>query len=271
MLPNFLIIGAPRSGTTWMEKNLREHPDVFMPKTKELHFFDRHYEKGIAYYESFFENGGGRTAVGEATPDYLHGAYSKNDIPALIHAHLPDAKLIVSLRNPVERAYSRYCNAKARFARNVNMNFEQKLADRPEFVREGMYYDQLQRFYARFPRSSILVLLFDELKADPKSFMRRVYEFLGIREDITTGWEFVRVNQAPGSGLLAKSQLLYQVSRVLTRVRAHKTAEYIRQRNSIAPPPMSNETRRLLRDIYYEQNCRLQELVGRDLSHWNDA
>ena len=177
MLPNFMIIGAPRSGTTWIEKNLREHPEVFLAKDKELHFFDQQYEKGIEYYESFFSGAHGKKAVGEATPDYLHGAYSRNDIPTLIHKHVPDVKLIASLRNPTERAYSRFWNSKAFYDRNINMSFEDKLEDRPEFIAEGMYCDQLERFYDLFPRENILILLFDDLKADPAQFMRRIYEF----------------------------------------------------------------------------------------------
>jgi hypothetical protein len=269
MLPNFLIIGAPRSGTTWMAKNLRDHPEVFLPKAKELHFFDRDYDKGIEFYESSFTEAYGKKAVGEATPDYLHGAYSKNDIPTLIRKHIPDAKLIVSLRNPIERAYSRFWNAKARYDRNVRMTFEQKLMDRPEFIAEGMYFDQLNRYYALFPKDKILVLLYDELVRDPEAFIRRVYEFLGVREGVRSGWEFVKINQATGKGYLAKSGAFSALSSATSRLKLHRVAAYLNARNSVELPPMNSETRRFLRDVYYEQNCKLQQLTGLDLSAWN--
>lgn len=269
MLPNFLIIGAPRSGTTWMARNLRDHPDVFLPKAKELHFFDQHYDKGIEFYESSFAEAKGKKAVGEATPDYLHGAYSKNDIPTLIRKHLPDAKLIVSLRNPVERAYSRFWNAKARYDRNVRMTFEEKLEDRPEFIAEGMYFEQLDRYYALFPKDNILVLLFDELVRDPETFIRRAYKFLDVREDVRSGWEFVKVNQAAGKGYLAKSGVFAALSSTTSRLKLHRLAAYLRARNSVELPPMNGETKRLLRDLYYEPNCKLQQLTGLDLSAWN--
>jgi hypothetical protein len=270
MLPNFLIIGAPRSGTTWIEKNLREHPEVFMPKTKELHFFDKHYEKGIGYYESCFSDCGAQKAIGEATPGYLHGAYSQNDIPALIKQHLPNVKMIASLRNPIERAYSRFLHSKARFDRNIQMSFEDKLKDRPEFIEEGMYYDQLQRYYALFPRENILVLLFDELKSDPKSFMRQIFEFIGVEPNFETGWETVRVNQAAGKGNLAKSPFfLANLSKVLMRLRMHSLAQFVQDINSSDEPPMSEEMRKTLQAVYCDQNRKLEELIGRDLGHWN--
>jgi hypothetical protein len=270
MLPNFLIIGAPRSGTTWIEKNLREHPEVFLPKTKELHFFDRNYEKGIEYYESFFADCGTKKAVGEATPSYLHGAYSQNDIPALIKKHLPDVKMIASLRNPIERAYSRFLHSKARFDRNIEMSFEDKLQDRPEFIAEGMYYDQLQRYYALFPKENILVLLFDELKSNPSLFMQRIYEFIGVNSDFKTGWETVRVNQSAGKGNLAKSPfVLTNLSKILTRLKMHSLAQRVRDANSVGQPPISEEMRKTLQAVYREQNRRLEELIDQDLSHWD--
>lgn len=72
MLPNFLIIGAPRSGTTWIQENIKHHPEIFMPEQKEIHFFDRNYAMGIEYYEKYFSAYDGQKAIGEATPDYLH-------------------------------------------------------------------------------------------------------------------------------------------------------------------------------------------------------
>ena len=269
MLPNFLVIGAPRSGTTWVEKNLREHPEVFLPKQKELHFFDTHYGEGMGYYEAHFEKWDGQKAIGEATPDYLHGEYSKYDVPALIKKHLPEVKLIASLRNPVERAYSRFWNSKAHYERNIGMSFEEKLKDRPEFIREGMYFDQLQRYYALFPRENILVLLFDDLVENPRSFMRQIYEFIGVEPEFKSTWESFKVNQASGTGNMARSQSLYQFSRILSRLRFHALADRVRRMNSLDQPPMSFETRKILRDIYFEQNCKLQGLIGRNLDHWN--
>ena len=272
MLPNFLIIGAPRSGTTWLEKNLRSHPDVFMPGIKELHFFNKHYDRGLPWYEAHFEEAVSFKAVGEATPGYLHGFVYDNqkerNVAERIKECLPDAKLIVSLRDPVERAYSRYLNSKARFDTNKEKSFEQQLSDSPEFIAEGMYFDQLSRYLCFFPPEQIQILLYDDLVQNPVSYMQKVYEFLGLRSDIETGWESVKVNRETSKGNLARFQTLDFLSRALGRTGLHGFAESVMQFNSLEQEPMSPETRRQLSDIYQEQNRQLAKMIGRDLSSW---
>jgi hypothetical protein len=271
MLPNFLIIGAPRSGTTWIEKNLRKHPDIFISPKKELHFFDLHYDQGIAQYESNFAGWSGQKAIGEATPDYLHGAYTKNDIPALIRQHLPAVKMIASLRNPVDRAYSRFWHSKARFDRNRDLTFEQKLADRPEFLAEGFYSDHLSRYYQLFPREALLVLLYDDLLTDPVKYMARIYDFLGVDSDFRSGLETVNFNASAGKGNLARMRPLWYLSRLLAQMGLHDTATRLRLVNSVEIPPMTADIRRALIGVYKEKNLTLQALIGRDLAGWNQV
>lgn len=269
MLPNFLVIGAPRSGTTWIDENLRDHPSVHMARMKETHFFDQNYHRGMAYYESCFAGWKGEPAVGEATPDYLHGQYSAYDIPRLIRRHLPEVRLIASLRNPVDRVYSEFWNTKAKDARNARLSFEAKLQSKPQFIREGFYYEHLRRFYDLFPAERILVLLYDDLVADPRAFMRRIYEFIGVDPGFRSSYETVRVNQARGKKLLARSQTLWHLSRALDRARLHGLAESVRRFNSVEIPAMDRSTRERLIELYRPHNEKLAGLIGRDLSHWN--
>lgn len=112
VLPNFLIIGAQKAGTSWLAGKLRQHPDVYMPEY-EIHYFDKdlHFAKGIAWYESHFSRVGKETAIGEKTPDYLwaNGIGVEGHLPDVhrnIFEALPQANLIVSLRNPAERVIS---------------------------------------------------------------------------------------------------------------------------------------------------------------------
>ena len=269
MLPNFLVIGAPRSGTTWIDANLRRHPDVFMPTIKELHFFDRHYERGMEFYESYFSAHCGQRAVGEATPAYLHGEYSENDIPALIFKHMPNVRLIACLRNPIERVYSRYWNSKAKFDQNIHKSFEQKLLDKPEFISEGFYYDQLKRYLAYFPRDQILILLYEQIAVDPVGFMQRIYRFVGVDDGFTSGLETEKVNAAAGKGHLANSKVLFFLSRALASANLLHLSEKIRRLNSRPLPPMSSETRRILLETYRDKNLQLQTLIDSDISHWS--
>ena len=269
MLPNFLVIGAPRAGTTWIDENLRCHPDVFMPQKKELHFFDRYFGRGLSYYESFFAAWSGQKAVGEATPDYLHGVYSRNDIPALINKCLPGVKLIACLRNPVERVYSRCWNSKAKYDHSAELTFEEKLSAKPEFIQEGFYFDQLAKFLELFPREDMRVLLYDDIRDHPGSFMKDVYEFIGVDPTIHTGFEHARINTAAGKRNLAKSKLLWYVSRALSRANLHSAASRLSTFNSKLMPPMDPKTRQRLVEVYRESNRRLGELLNRDLSSWN--
>jgi Sulfotransferase domain len=269
MLPNFLVIGAPRAGTTWINAHLRMHPDVFMASTKEVHFFDRQYEKGLGHYETYFSSYGGQPAVGESTPAYLHGEWTQNDIPALIHRHLPKVRLIASLRNPVDRAYSRYLNATAKQKGDAPISFEEKLQRNPEFIREGFYHDQIQQYLTYFSRTQMLLLLFDDLESNAAAFMRTICEFLEIRPEYPEKVLSVNINAAAGKQNLAKSRALWLLTKSLSDLGFRAAGDRVRRLNSVSIPPMSRETREELIDVYREPNFRLQELLGRDLSHWN--
>ncbi len=110
VLPNFVIIGAPRSGTTSLSAYLGTHPQVFMSREKELHFFDRRFHRGIEWYARQFARAKGKIGIGEATPRYMYGA----EAIARMYELLPETKLIAILRNPVDRAYSHYWHFRAR-------------------------------------------------------------------------------------------------------------------------------------------------------------
>lgn len=266
MLPNFLIIGAPRAGTTWIAKNIGEHPDIYMPKDKEMHFFDRHYDKGIEHYETFFPDTTTCTAVGEATPEYLY----MPDMPARIKQHLPDVKLIASLRNPTDRVYSRFWHAKARFAENKDVSFEEKIAAKPVFLEEGFYYDHLMRYLELYPRENLLVLLFEEIKTDPLGFLKKVYEFLEVDTDFKPPVADQKVNSAAIKGSLAKSRMLGYVYKGLMSMNIAAPAKFIERINEGTIPEMNPETRKhLVNEVYREKNLQLAELIGQDLSAWN--
>ena len=266
MLPNFLIIGAPRAGTTWAAKNLMLHPQIFLPKEKELHFFDQSYDNGIEYYESLFKDAKGKAIVGEATPDYLY----RKEIPKLIYQHLPKVKLIVILRNPVDRLYSRYWNAKAKYPANKDLSFEEKIAQKPLFIEEGLYYEHISRYLTYFSEEQFLILFFEDLKAEPYAFLRKIYNFLGAEEDFVSPLVEYQLNTAKSKKYLAKSQFLWNVQRAMRRLKAYRLATLVEKINKNEYPEMKTETKKkLVYDVYKEPNRKLEKLVQRDLSHWN--
>jgi hypothetical protein len=180
-------------------------------------------------------------------------------------------KLIASLRNPIERVYSEFWYTKGKDPNNAALSFEEKIERKPEFIREGFYYDQLRRYYDLFPRENILVLLYDDLALEPRRFMQRIYSFIGVRADFESGFEQVRVNAAAGKRRLAKSKMLWTMTRIAQRLRKHALADKLRRANATEIPPMRADTRERLAQIYREQNMRLQDLIGRDLGPWLSA
>ena len=183
MLPNFLIIGAQKAGTTWLAKCLGEHPDVFIPEIKEIYYFDRYYDKGLDWYEAYFEPWSGEKAIGEGTVGYIRSTTS----PGRIYATLgPDVKLIASLRHPVERAYSAYRMHLSRGEIPYDMHFR-------TFVREDVrtnlsqstYTPQLERYLSYFARENLLVLIYEEIYQDAQKTLDDCARYLGVAPGFT--------------------------------------------------------------------------------------
>ncbi|MEZ4774711.1 MAG: sulfotransferase domain-containing protein [Bacteroidia bacterium] len=266
MLPNFLIIGAPRAGTTWIQKNLIQHPDIYMPSKKEIHFFDRFYEEGIGYYENYFEGVSGQTAIGEATPAYLH----RENVPQRIYDHLGPIRMIVTLRNPVDRLYSRYWNSRGKFIENKGLSFEEKVMAKPEFIEEGFYAAHLSRYYEIFPRENILVMFFDDIKKDSDGFLKQIFEFIGVDPDFDSSISDKRVNTSDSKKLLVKSKPIYYLSKASRKLSLTNLATKLEDINRATLPPMTSKTRMWLIDNYYrDKNESLGNLLGKDLSSWN--
>ncbi|HET8606194.1 MAG TPA: sulfotransferase domain-containing protein [Gaiellaceae bacterium] len=244
-LPDFLILGAQKAGTTALYAYLRWHPRIAGPSWKEVSFFDRHYARGPRWYRGQFPNRlrAHGSLVGEASPSYLcHPA-----APERVADLLPDAKLIALLRDPVDRAYSHYQHevalgreplsfADALAAEETRLAGEaERMAADPAYFSHawwdhtyfarGLYAEQLERWYARFPREQLLVVTTEEYAARPGETYARVLDFLG-----------------------AGPHELREHPRVFSR-------DY---------RPLDPATRARLAARYAEPNRRLAELLGRD-------
>jgi len=265
MLPNYLIIGSARCGTSYIAKNLGSHPEVFMPLEKELHFFDRNYSNGIDYYKSLFpdSNSNKYKAVGEATPAYLYFP----EIPGRIKEHLPDAKLIISLRNPVDAAYSMYWNAYAADERTRKMTFEEKLQQEPRLIEGGKYFEQMQRYMGLFPKENIHIIIFEELMANANAEFAKLYKFLGVDETFVSPYLRHEINS---SGMkVGKSMLLYYLYKgFLNYLKIPEISRWLEKLNTNMHSSMNKTTRKLLENEFSDSNKSLQTLIQRDLAQW---
>jgi hypothetical protein len=276
-LPNFLLVGAMRSGTTSLFDFLRSHPQVVVALTKETHFFDVNFDRGLHWYTSQFIPREGAHAFGEASQTYMYDGAAAHRMAEAV----PDAKLVAILRDPADRAYSHYW-LKRSHGRET-LGFREALAaeqDRIDggslrdrfaysYVDRGRYVYQLRRLASLFPRTRIHVLLLDDLRGDASETLARLNRFLGIEDvpispgsdrPVNAFQEFRslrmrrftnRLKRRPGSAASFAVSVLGR----LNRRRSHY-------------PPMHPDDREHLGELFRQDNERLAQWLGRDLGAW---
>jgi hypothetical protein len=191
-LPDFIVLGTQRGGTTSLYHYLTEHPDIGPAFRKEVHFFERHYEKGLDWYLAHFPMRGEVSVVGEASPNYLFHP----DVPERVCKAVPHARFIVLLRNPVDRAYSHY---QMKVRRGIEtLPFEEALDKERErlsssndpasptwrhysYLKRGLYVEQLQRWMSVFPREQFLITKSEDFYEDPGQVLNQTLGYLGLR------------------------------------------------------------------------------------------
>jgi hypothetical protein len=180
MLPNYLFLGPDKSGSTWLQARLSAHPQVFLPAAKDTYFFGAEYGRGLPWYEAHFTGARAEHAiVGEICHDYLFDAAAADRIRDLI----PKARLMVCLREPVERAFSAYLNLR-RNGWDIG-TFAEATTSHPELLDHSRYAKHLSTYLERFDVDQVLITWFDELAANPQAFFNTVTDALDIsRQDL---------------------------------------------------------------------------------------
>lgn len=198
-LPEFILVGAPKCGTTSLHAMLALHPDVFIPEYEvfffdvddimvhpdfffhrdgsSFHDYEGEFEEYLAWYRSLFVDAQPGQLIGEDTTTYLCSPYASSRIAKL----LPDVKLIALLRDPVDRAYSQYFH-NVRAGRH-SVSFERTLRTNPgALLMHGFYYEQLERYRGFMDAGQMLVLFFEDFAADPTGLLRQVCDFLDLQD-----------------------------------------------------------------------------------------
>jgi len=297
-LPNFLVLGTAKAGTSSIYVYLKQHPEVYLSSTTELNFFahaggdlnfrgpgDHEYiwqDSLVANYQDYcneFADVAGEAAIGEISTHNLYSAQA----PALIRRYLPNAKLIAMLRHPAERAFSAFAHM-VRDGREETEDFHAALAREPQRIRDnweplwhyknmGFYGAQLSRYLDTFNRDQIRVYIYDDFVARPLEVVQDIFAFFGVdpsfvpdmteRYNVSTILRRRRLNDMMMDKSLIRSTLRKLVpSGVRARIRSSILERNVK-RLRLAP-----ELRRELTDAYRDDIRLLERILDRDLSRW---
>jgi len=288
---DFIGIGGARCGTTWLTHCLRAHPQLCLSEPKEVRYFNRrtlldepqraglnpNHTKPLDWYLAHFRHSKPGQLNGECSPVYLYD----EEAAAAIYRTFPCAKLIVCLRNPIDRAYSHYWLDRGN--RNTMLgeaSFEEALERYPFYLEMGRYARQLKRYLACFPREQLLLLFSDDMKREPASEVVKALYFLGVEPTIDPDVLRRSYGNAPTQVRspafkwflrdVARRAVDWGLSPVVKAMRRLKIQDLVRAVNAtpLQYPEMRPETRQWLREALRQDIRELEAMAGRDLSHW---
>ncbi len=297
MLPDFLVVGPPKCASTSLHFYLNQHPAIFMSPEKEINFFNRHYGKGLSFYEHYFTKAKAGQKIGEATPEYAFLPFAADRIKATI----PQVKIIFSFRQPAERAFSDWLMfwdagvevADFKTAIDINLrqmehfNYEGEKGaaiwlDRVNhvgqsdkwvraYIQGGQYGEMLKKYLSLFPTEQVHYLFLDDLKMDFDKSMQSIFTFLGVdghfiipdKEDKNFYYDRkVYKNLIKIIGL--------RPARRLAHLMPDKIKDVFKQKKYqvIAKPQLNEEEKKRLNTIFKPDIQLLESLTGRNLNHW---
>jgi Sulfotransferase domain len=276
---DFFGLGVQKAATTWLYECLDEHPKIGTPGLagKEMNFFNHRYASGYESYHSHFRFD--TPISGEFSVSYF---WDRN-VPLRLHTYNPDAKLILSLRHPVERAISQHLHAVRRGHLPPRLHgFSAALAQNPSYVEQGRYATHLERWLERFDMTRLHVVLVDDIRSAPHAVLRDVFTFLDVDAGFRPGLASDRRNVA---GRYRSPRLRHVVhgtgrglrwllgERGFRLVRRTGVPAVLRRVNEVAEPPagacqLTSGEREMLLAEFGPEIDRLEALIGRDLSAW---
>lgn len=288
-LPNFFVIGAMKAGTTSLGRYLDQHPDVFISQTTYPLFFaedllepwqrDGRPDLTLDDYRAEFEGAGSTPAVGEVAPEYLYST----EAPRRIHDAVPDARLIVVLRDPAERAFSSYLHVVRDGTESID-DFADALDAEPDrtargfgplwhYRAAGRYDEQLQRWLDVFDRDQMWIGLYDDYRVDAVGFVREVFRFLGVDGSVAADTTLhFNVSSVPRSrklfSVLTTESRTRRVAKQLVPERWREPMRVKLMNHAMTRPKLAPEIRRMLVDEYRDDIANVEKLLDSDLSAW---
>ena len=271
-LPSFFIVGPPRTGTSWLHEILRRHAVLPFP-TKETRFFDCHFHRGIEWYRAHYPRERATLPVGEIAPTYFASREARERMAQVV----PGARIVCIFRDPFERLLSLYRVKRAYGL--IPWSFEQAVHHDPEFLDTSRYGTNLNAWKKTFGRGQVLATLYDDLRADPQSYLDRILDFIGLRrfrltasqrrsvhasESLTHPRSYVRTRNASKMADWLKAQRL---DRVVAAVRNSPLRSLFLGGGRPFTEP-SPEVVTQLRQLFVPEVEALETVLNRDLSTW---
>ena len=277
-LPNCIVIGAARCGTTSLHRYLGEHPEIYMCPLKETNYFAYEQETSTAdshaftitsldQYKTLFKPGIDYKVRGEASPRYLGCPQSAERI----HQLIPDVKLVVSLRNPADRAFSGYQMAVRMSKKDLSVH-DSLLDETSWWVNASFYYNNLRRYFDRFPQEHIHVIVFDDFARNAIGTMQELYRFLDVdyafKPNVSRKYNTASVPKS--AAIAALFRYTNKIFSPVTPAPLRELALQLRDKN-LKPQPgpeLPLEIRESLINLYHDDIMKVQDLIQHDLSEW---
>lgn len=273
-VPNFLCIGTMKAGTSWLYDILKTHNEIFLPfEKKELHYFDNNYHKGFNWYMSFFEKSYPEVK-GEITPTYLDNI----NVPKRVKKELGNnMKIIVILRNPVERAYSsyKYKTMKGK----AKGNFKEVIDKNPSIIEKGHYYKHLKNWFKEFEKDNFHIVIFEEMIKEPENTINSICDFLCVDKNYDKKKLFEKSNQSHSTRFLFIYKHIEKLGEWLRKNDFDRIVNFVKKsnilkvfksnkKNSVTKEDL--KTKKKLYDYYLEDIKKLEKLINKDLTQWKN-
>lgn len=273
-LPDFICVGASKTGTNTLFQCLSEHPRICMPKhVKGLRFFDQFYERGLQWYANFFTHCSLNSTKGEISETYL----SNKLVPQRISKDLPDSKIIMTFRHPLERTFSDYLQLSK--LGKIGGSFDQAVFRYHNLIYDSLYFEHLQSYLEFFSRENILIMFFKDLQNDPLQFVKDVYAFLNVDPSFVPNslHNYANVTTVPRSRFFSRlSYNMYWFLRkrnMLALIAWAKHNRLVRKLLFKTPANVGLEnvqesTKQYLYSYFQPEIDKLSCYLDKDLTHW---
>lgn len=275
ILPNFLIVGAQKCGTTTLYDILNEHPEANMSSVKEINFFslDNKFSKGLSHYSSYFQKPSKKHKVtGEASPGYMNYP----GVAGKIHHNLGEVKIVMILRDPIKRGYSQYWDNRRHLKEYLTeeeiiqeyLSTEYETTSKGYFSR-GVYIKYVEEYLKYFSRNKMHIMIFEDLIKNPKKELSELYDFLGI----DNSEQFLKLPKPSNSSIIWVNPIynfLLKNPGHTKRIPLHaRRLFFFGKKRAYKYGLASQKNMKILQDFYRPWNEKLEDFLGYKLTGWN--